>query len=124
MTGYTGTIVSPTQHNLTIHSFSTETDVGEWICLDGPIGAGPLSCNMTLYTPPIPNPESQVSESTIIILVVVIGVLLVVTVAVSWLCYKRTKRQPKPEQEKSEQRTQEGGDERGQVDEPAVEQID
>ncbi|XP_041372577.1 uncharacterized protein LOC121385854 isoform X2 [Gigantopelta aegis] len=49
MTGYTGTIVSPTQHNLTIHSFSTETDVGEWICLDGPIGAGPLSCNMTLY---------------------------------------------------------------------------
>ncbi|XP_041373557.1 uncharacterized protein LOC121386647 [Gigantopelta aegis] len=123
-TGYTGTIVSPTQHDLTIHSFSNEVDVGEWICRDGPFGAGPFSCNMTLYTPPDPNPESQVSESTIIILLVVIGVLLVVTVAVSWLCYKRTKREPKSEQEKAEQITQEGVDERGQVDKPAVEQID
>ncbi|XP_041372746.1 uncharacterized protein LOC121386017 [Gigantopelta aegis] len=59
ITGYTGTIVSPTQHDLTIHSFSNETDVGEWICRDGPVGAGPFSCNMTLYTSPIPNPTKH-----------------------------------------------------------------
>ncbi|XP_041373950.1 uncharacterized protein LOC121386963 [Gigantopelta aegis] len=121
ITGYTDTIVSLSQHDLTIHSFSNEVDVGEWICRDGPVGAGPFSCNMTLNTPPDPNPESQVSESTIIILLVVIGVLLVVTVAISWLCYKRRKRGPKSEQEKAEQRSQEEGDERGEVDKAAVE---
>ncbi|XP_041373657.1 uncharacterized protein LOC121386728 [Gigantopelta aegis] len=123
--GYTGTIVSSTQYDLTIQFFSTETDVGEWICRDGSTGAGPFSCNMNLNTTP-DNPESQLSESTIIIIVVV-AVLLAVAVPACWCCYKRrVNRQPKDEQEKTEEKTekttQEEDDESVLVDNPVLEQ--
>ncbi|XP_041378744.1 carcinoembryonic antigen-related cell adhesion molecule 8-like [Gigantopelta aegis] len=50
--GYTATIVSPTQHDLTIYSFNTATDVGKWICRDGSTGAGQFSCIMTFKSGP------------------------------------------------------------------------
>ena len=46
--GYSATIDSPTQQTLTIASFNPATDVGEWICKDGPYGAGSISCNMAI----------------------------------------------------------------------------
>ncbi|XP_041373067.1 uncharacterized protein LOC121386280 [Gigantopelta aegis] len=120
--GYTGHIDSPTQHTLTIESFDTTKDIGQWICRDGPNGNGPMSCNMTLFIP-VPNPENQVSESTISIIVVV-AVLLVVAVAVSWFYYKRMKRQPKAEEEKTKNKQQEAQDQTSQHDNPALEMID
>ncbi|XP_041372945.1 uncharacterized protein LOC121386185 [Gigantopelta aegis] len=40
------------QHNLTITKFNISTDAGTWICRDGMIGNGKLSCNKTVLDGP------------------------------------------------------------------------
>ncbi|XP_041373605.1 uncharacterized protein LOC121386682 [Gigantopelta aegis] len=110
VTDYSVSIDSPTQHTLTIASFNSSVDAGLWICWDGGTGDGQVSCEKKVG---IPSPESQVSQSTIIIIAVV-AVLLVVAIAVSWFCYKRMKQQPKSEEEQTGNKTQEAEDEKGQ----------
>ncbi|XP_041373940.1 hemicentin-2-like isoform X2 [Gigantopelta aegis] len=99
-----------------------DRDAIDWWCI---LSSGRIRSNkynLQLSTNPVPNPESQVSESTISIIAVV-AVLLVVAIAVSWFWYKRrVNREPKSEQEKTEKTTQEGCDERVLVDNPAFEQ--
>ncbi|XP_041372997.1 uncharacterized protein LOC121386231 [Gigantopelta aegis] len=110
--GYNVSIDSSTgKHTLTIDSFNSSTDAGEWACQDG-TGSGQFTCNKTLT---VPNPESQVSESTIIIIVAAV-LLVIITVPAIWFCHKRMNRQPKLEEEQTENKTQEAEDEKGQHD--------
>ncbi|XP_041373068.1 uncharacterized protein LOC121386281 isoform X1 [Gigantopelta aegis] len=99
------------QHTLTIDSFNSSTDAGEWACRDG-TGSGQFTCIKTLT---VLNPESEVSESTIILIVAAV-LLVIIAVPAIWFCNKRMKRQPKPEEEQTENKTQEAEDEKGQHD--------
>ncbi|XP_041373069.1 uncharacterized protein LOC121386281 isoform X2 [Gigantopelta aegis] len=65
--------------------------------------------------PNVLNPESEVSESTIILIVAAV-LLVIIAVPAIWFCNKRMKRQPKPEEEQTENKTQEAEDEKGQHD--------
>ncbi|XP_041372852.1 peroxidasin homolog [Gigantopelta aegis] len=49
--GYSAVINSPTQITLTIQSFNTAVDAGEWVCRDGPTG-DQTTCIMTVQHGP------------------------------------------------------------------------
>ncbi|XP_041373842.1 hemicentin-1-like isoform X2 [Gigantopelta aegis] len=51
ITGYSAVIDSRSQITLTVESFNTAVDAGEWICRDGPVGV-PSTCTKTLLNGP------------------------------------------------------------------------
>ncbi|XP_041372805.1 synaptogenesis protein syg-2-like [Gigantopelta aegis] len=52
VTGYSVSRDSPTHQTLTIKSFNTSVDAGEWICRDGITGAGLFRCNKIVASGP------------------------------------------------------------------------
>ncbi|XP_041373597.1 carcinoembryonic antigen-related cell adhesion molecule 6-like [Gigantopelta aegis] len=50
---YSAVILSSTQTTLTIESFNSATDAGEWTCYDGPSNDGRSTCNKTVLYGPV-----------------------------------------------------------------------